>query len=330
MKVTIEQLVAQKTTVTVDSGVPEMQMAINPNTDPQLLRQFAAAKNLDLRRLVASNPNTPTDLLWELGIDFPEVILANPVFELLRLEHLDLAATIPPATLTSLLQCDRVPRAFMDYAVNQQDYSLWLAVAYNLQTPGTLLKSLVRKSRRQDRELVRAIAAHPHTSAALLAQIGEIGSGLAQIVAKNPHTPVVVLQQILHQYGQVSGSIFAILVALHPQIDTQLSIEMNLAPDEDEAESLWLAKQAETDSSQLTELAQTDWNVLQLAIVRHPNTPNEQIDRIWSKLQGDRSLADGRSIEESVPENRLIYDSFINNPNTSDRLREQLRKLLQW
>jgi hypothetical protein len=65
MKVTIEQLVAQKTTVTVDSGVPEMQMAINPNTDPQLLRQFAAAKNLDLRRLVASNPNTPTDLLWE-------------------------------------------------------------------------------------------------------------------------------------------------------------------------------------------------------------------------------------------------------------------------
>jgi hypothetical protein len=329
MEVTIEQLVAE-TTATVDSGVPDAQMASNPNTDPQLLRQFAAGKNWDLRWLVASNPNTPTDLLWELGIDFPEVILTNPIFELLQLEHLDLAAEIPHATLTSLLQCDRVPRAFMDYAVNQQDYSLWLAVAYNLQTPSALLKNLVRKSRRQDRELVRAVASHPNTSTHLLAEISEISSSLAQIVAKNPQTPLVVLQKILQKYGQ-TNSIFRILMALHPRINPQLLMQMNLAPDESAAYSLWLAKQIATDSSQLLELAQTNWDVLQLAVVRHPNTPTEQIDRLWLQIKSqiDRSTSN-QSTAEAVPEHRLIYDSFIGNANTSAQLREKLRKLLQW
>jgi hypothetical protein len=333
MEVTIGELIALKTTATVDSGVPKTQMAINPNTDPQLLRQLAASENWDLRRVIASNPNTPTDLLWELGIDFPEVILANPIFELLQLEHLNLAAEIPHATLTSLLQCDRVPRAFMDYAVNQQDYSLWLAIAYNPQTPSTLLKNLVRKSRRQDRELVRAVAAHPNTSAHLLAEISEIGSGLAQIVAKNPQTPVVVLQNILQQYGQTNGAIFKTLVALHPQIDPQLLMQMNITPDEAAAQSLWLAKQSDTDSIQLVELAQTKWDVLQLAIVRHPNTLTEQIDRIWSQIQMqivDRSNQDPLIEEDVMPENRLIYDSFIGNANTSAQLRERLRKLLKW
>mgnify|MGYP003433503936 CR=1 FL=1 len=330
MEVTIEQLVATKTTATVDSGVPVAQMASNPNTDPQLLRQFAASKNWDLRRLVASNPNTPTDLLWELGIDFPEVILTNPIFELLQLEHLDLATEIPHATLTSLLQCDRVPRAFMDYAVNQQDYSLWLAVAYNLQTPSALLKNLVRKSRRQDRELVRAVASHPNTSTHLLAEISEISSSLAQIVAKNPQTPLVVLQKILHKYGQ-TNSIFRILMALHPCINPQLLMQMNLAPNESAAHSLWLAKQLTTDSTQLVELAQTNWDVLRLAVVCHPNTPTEQIDRLWLQIKSqiDRSTSNQATVE-AVPEHRLIYDSFIGNANTSAQLREKLRKLLQW
>jgi hypothetical protein len=330
MEVTIEQLIAPETTATVVSGGPDAQMASNPNTDPQLLRQFAADKNWDLRRLVASNPNTPTDLLWELGIDFPEVILTNPIFELLQLEHLDLAAEIPHATLTSLLQCDRVPRAFMDYAVKQQDYSLWLAVAYNLQTPSALLKNLVRKSRRQDRELVRAVASHPNTSTHLLAEISDISSSLAQIVAKNPQTPLVVLQKILYKYGQ-TNSIFRILMALHPRINPQLLMQMNLSPNESAAHSLWLAKQIATDSSQLVELAQTNWDVLQLAVVRHPNTPTEQIDRLWLQIKSqiDRSTSN-QATAETVPEHRLIYDSFIGNANTSAQLREKLRKLLQW
>ena len=120
-------------------------------------------------------------------------------------------------------------------------------------------------------------------------------------------------------------------MALHPCINPQLLMQMNLAPNESAAHSLWLAKQLTTDSTQLVELAQTNWDVLRLAVVCHPNTPTEQIDRLWLQIKSqiDRSTSNQATVE-AVPEHRLIYDSFIGNANTSAQLREKLRKLLQW
>ncbi len=331
MDVTLAQMVVNETTATSKLHVTESLIAIDPQTPPQVLHELACGKNWELRRLVASNPNTPTETLWQLGIDFPETILANPIFELLQLEHLHLAAEIPHCTLTSLLQCDRVPRSFMDYAVNQQDYSLWLAVAYNPRTPSSLLENLAQKSRRQDRELIRAVAAHPHTPPKLLAEIINISSGLAEIVAENHQTPVAVLEQILQRYGKSGESTFTILVALHPHLNPRLLREMYLAPTDSAAEALWLAKQPSTTTAQLTKLARTDWAVLLLAIVRHPNTPSDLIDRIWLRLQSHQSDANHRmgTLQTIGQESRLIYDSFVCNPNTSQQLRGELRKLLQ-
>jgi hypothetical protein len=322
MKVTIEPIVVGKTTTTVDLVASAVQMASSPNTSPELLRKIATEADWDLRRLVASNPNTPTDILWQLGIDFPEAILNNPIFELLQLERLQLVAEIPHDTLTSLLQCERVPKNFMEYAVSQQDYSLWLAVAYNVHTSSTLLENLARKSRHQDRELIRAVAAHPQTPPHLLAEIVDIGSGVAQIVAANACTPITVLEKILHKYGQTSDPTFTILIALHPQITPRLLVKMSLAPSESAAQSLWLAKQIDTKSSQLSELGQTDWNTLLLAVVRHPNTSSLTIDSIWQQLQ-ITPVTDSQI-------NRFIYDCFVSNPNTSILLRTELRQLLNW
>ncbi len=298
-----------------------VQAASDPQTSPQLLCKLAMAADWHLRQLVASNPNTPTETLWQLGIDFPEAILNNPIFELLQIEQLDLVATIPQPTLTSLLQCDRVPKSFMEYAVTQQDYSLWLAVAYNPHTPSKLIEHLAQKSRGRDRELIRAVAAHPQTPTHLLAEITDIGAGIAQIVAENAQTPIPVLEQILRKYGSPYDPTFTILVALHPQLNPRLLMQMYLAPSETAAQSLWLAKQLDTSSTQLTQLAATDWPVLLLAIVRHPQTPSDTIDSIWQQLQIDPDVPS--------PLDRLIYDSFASNPNTAPKLRNELRKLLK-
>jgi hypothetical protein len=320
MKVTTQ--VVTGTTIIVDPGGSATQLATNPNTSPQLLRQIATQADWELRRLVATNPNTPTDTLLQLGIDFPEAILNNPIFELLQVEQPHLVAQIPHATLTSLLQCDRVPPAFMEYAVSQQDYSLWLAVAYNSHTSSQILENLARKSRHQDRELIRAVAAHPNTPLDLLAEIIDISGNVAQIVAENVRTPVVVLENILYKYGQTNDPIFPTLVALHPHLTPQLLLRTGLAPTASAARSLWLAKQSATAASQLVKLAQTDWEILRLAIVRHPHTPSVTIEQIWNKMWA--SYVNRGQID------RLIYDSFVSNSNTSPQLREELRKLLKW
>jgi hypothetical protein len=321
MKVTIEQVVAHTPTTTINPGISTVQIASDPHTNPQLLRKIATEPDGELRRLVAGNPNTPTDILWQLGIDFPEVILNNPIFELLQVEHLQLVAEIPHATLMSLLQCERVPKSFMEYAVDRQDYSLWLAVAYNPHTPSGLLENLARKSRSQDRELIRAVAAHPNTPPHLLAEIIYISGSVAQIVAENVHTPIAVLEKILHKYAQTDDPTFTTLVALHPHLNPRLLMNMYLAPNESAARSLWQAKQPETNSSQLLELANTDWAVLLLAVVRNPNTCSETVDRVWHQMQIDGATPS--------PLDRSIYDSFACNPNTSPQIRGELHKLLK-
>jgi hypothetical protein len=339
MDVTLEQIVANKTTpivdlsnsfaspyhqIEIDADLHTAQTASNPQTNPQTLRQLAHDSDWQIRRSIANNPNTPTDLLWQLGIDFPEAVLTNPIFPLLQLEHLRLAAEIPPCTLTSLLQCPQVPIAFMEYAVSQQDYSLWLAVAYNHNTPSHILANLARKSRHQDRELIRAVAAHPNTPAQLLTEIIDIGFSVAQIVAENPHTPLAVLEKLLHIYGKNSdlSSIFVILVALHPHLTPQLLMRMSLAPNRAAAEALWLAKQVDTTSVQLVEMADVEWNVLRLAMVRHPNTPINIVEQIWHQMQAERTS------ESQI--DRLIYDSFVCHPHISTEMRSELRKLLSW
>ena len=331
MDVTLEPMVVKEMTATIHLQERESQLATNSLTSPQVLRELASSISWDLRRLVASNPNTPTDILWQLGIDFPETVLTNPIFELLQLEHLHLAAEIPACTLTSMLQCDRVPPAFMEYALSQQDYSLWLAVAYNIMTPGGLLKNLAQKARNQDRELIRAVAAHPNTPPQLFAEIINIGAGVAQIVAENPHTPIAILKKLLSMYGKNSDlqAIFITLVALHPQIDTKLSLELQLAPTLAIAQALALAKQPTTTVDQLVELANTEWNVLLLAIVRHPNTPTAIVEQIWHQMQEKYPTPNGNVDENTWKEHRLIYDSFVCNLNTSRQIRGELRRLLQ-
>jgi hypothetical protein len=305
-------------------GELAQNIASDPSTDPRILQELATVKDRELRQQVARNPNTPIEVLWQLGVDFPAEVLENPIFQLLQLEDFDLPAKIPHCTLISLLQCDRVPHLFMQYALGQQDYSLWLAVAYNPHTPASYLENLAHKSRRQDRELLRAVAAHPHTPPLLLSNIVEISYRLAQIVAENPHTPVSVLQKILQIYGRSYGldRVFTTLVALHPHLNPQLLLQMYLAPDETAAKSLWLAKQGSTDAAQLVELANTAWDTLHLAVVRHPNTPTAAIEQIWHQIKATHLGGSGI--------NQIIYDSFVMNPNTSIELRQELRKLIEW
>ena len=54
------------------------QLAKDETTSPKILAQLATNEDYETRQSVAANPNTPTDILLNLGAEFPEELLDNP------------------------------------------------------------------------------------------------------------------------------------------------------------------------------------------------------------------------------------------------------------
>lgn len=78
-------------------------VAGNSSTDSRLLRELAASNDLAIQAEIIVNPNTPCDLLVQLGAKFPQLFLWNPVLLLLILENPNLFSDIPGFTLLKAL-----------------------------------------------------------------------------------------------------------------------------------------------------------------------------------------------------------------------------------
>lgn len=118
-------------------------VAKNANAEPDLLRELAESKDEKTRCEVANNPNTPTDILWKLGEEFPEEVLTNSIFPLLMLENPNLVADIPEETLVSLLKVDLVPESFLTWVVDKRlSEKTLLAVAMNSKTSKDILENI--------------------------------------------------------------------------------------------------------------------------------------------------------------------------------------------
>jgi hypothetical protein len=131
---------------------------------------------------VATNPNTPTEVLLNLGGEFSEQLLNNPSFFLLWLEKPNILNEMPQTTLLSILKQESVPISLLEWAVKQLDSQvqlvaeddffyrmdrrvaqqhskvklLTLAVAMNAQTPKTLLEKLVHSQYVEVQEAARS------------------------------------------------------------------------------------------------------------------------------------------------------------------------------
>ncbi|BAZ11133.1 hypothetical protein NIES4071_29590 [Calothrix sp. NIES-4071] len=118
----------------------------NPNAEPGLLRELANRSDYKILSAVANNPNTPTDVLWKVGVEFPEEVLSNPVFPLLLLENPNLVEEIPDNTLESFLKVDIVPDSLIKWVINSKKQDdLALAVTMNPKTSKDILEKLVNQ-----------------------------------------------------------------------------------------------------------------------------------------------------------------------------------------
>ncbi len=129
--------------------------AADPQTPPASLAELATGADLDLRRAIASNPNTPGEVLCTLGADFPEEFLANPALLLLLLAEPNLADRMPLATLRVLSRYETLPAAILAGAARRGDFQIEQALAANPQTPAPILSDLAEHPSDRVRDAAR-------------------------------------------------------------------------------------------------------------------------------------------------------------------------------
>jgi hypothetical protein len=99
----------------------QYQLATNPETAPEMLQKLSQSHDRAIRQAVAGNPNVPIEVLWSLVVDFPNEIVANPLFLLITLENLNWIRDIPPDKLRQLLEQSSPPEIFIMESLNYDD-----------------------------------------------------------------------------------------------------------------------------------------------------------------------------------------------------------------
>ena len=94
--------------------------ASSPETTSARLTQLAQEKHAEITKAIASNPNTPPEILWQLGQDYPSELLNNPVLALLPLENLNFIQDIPEHTIVALLREKECPEWLIELALKQR------------------------------------------------------------------------------------------------------------------------------------------------------------------------------------------------------------------
>lgn len=178
-----------------------LAMAKNAHTSPDSLAQLAIDENAEIRQAVASNPNTPQDILLKLGKEFPEAIIANPIFNTLLLEN-------PESQFyrLSLARSSTTSVKTLENLAQLPDEEILCAIALNPNTPVAILKQLVQNPPQiynyedpdgtEFERLFACIAKNPNTPESILIQLADrAGSNIKYALAENPNTPVAILEK---------------------------------------------------------------------------------------------------------------------------------------
>lgn len=128
----------------VDNRERNLAIAANPNTCPDRLRHLAKSGDRLIRKTVVSNPNTPREILFELGAEFPESLINNPVWDLLFLEDPRLLRDLPLIVQQHLLYQENVPSYLMELIAAGGDFNLRLGLTRHPKTPYLILQKLFK------------------------------------------------------------------------------------------------------------------------------------------------------------------------------------------
>lgn len=282
-------------------------VANNSSTPSELLEELANSSDATTRKHTAVNPNTPAEVLIELGAEFPDQVVENPVFSLLLLEDPNLFNQIPLTTLRGILKHEDAPVYFLERVADKQDLEVQLALVMNAKTPKHILEKLTQSKNSQVAE-----AAELHCN-----WVGEITEGWDEIARQAIKKSSLPHQQDNEAKLAAIGAIPEFLLpALLEDVRCSLAVHSEnpsvleqLVADESPKTRLLVAQNPSTPVTALEQLPQNQRDHI---LARHPKTPI----RILEQLVKVREACD-------ISASRLfqyVAQDFINRKHILDRL----------
>jgi Leucine rich repeat variant len=175
----------------------DVSLASDPTMHPNVLRRLAKQHwQTCIRRCLASNPNTPTDLLLELAKSFPYEVAENTMFMMMQIENPDLIEHIDAGVLMAILHHKNVPQVFIRGAASHHDHTVLITLVGKFDLSETQLEQLIEKT--EHVALAKKIVQHGNLTNRLKYKIANGDNHycqemLAQQCLKNPEEPAELL-----------------------------------------------------------------------------------------------------------------------------------------
>jgi uncharacterized membrane-anchored protein YhcB (DUF1043 family) len=315
---------------------PEIKkkLACAEDTSVEVLQQLSKDSDREIRSLVASNPNTPTEILLKLGKQFPEAVIDNPIFGLLLLEN-------PGSYFVriSLARSLKTAIATLNKLAKDEDKLLRASVANNRITPSDLLEKLASDS---DESVRLKVATNPNTSSKSLEKLAADGDlTIRNAVMEHPNVSplaIAIVKFINKKKGKIPIEALEFLannpdknirqqVARHP--NSSAKVLMKLAKDEDEFVRADVAANINTSLALLEQLASDRQLSVRAAtakaLTKHSHVSLETFEHliIYGDYKACIIVAQNPKtpsvILEKFARNRHkdIRDAVIKNPNAS-------------
>ena len=312
----------------------DWQAASCPSTDPDCLVELAATGDRQLRHAIAANPNTPMSLLWELGVEFPEALAANPILLLLPIANPGIAKAIPLATLRQLVRSEALPIALLAAAARRGDFQIEQALTANPQTPAATLNDLsrhptlgVREAAKLHIALAGELPANKNwQEPACQAAIALLRRGRACLLACS-HAPVL----LLHWLAASDAPLLRETVARNPIAPPEILV--CLASDPIAQVRQAIAGNPATPPTVLAALGcDLGANGLRVALAGNPQTPpapladlaRETLAAMQRQITAIARSASGELLENALQPQWQILLAIARNPSASELLLERI------
>ena len=308
------------------------QQAQDENTAPEILAELAKSKDYLIRQYVAANLSTPTETLLNLGVEFPDHIIANPIFDLLFLENpssyfvklsLVRSSTTSQQTLIRLADLENI---------TIEEIEILYAIAYNQNTPIKVLDNLLNWQPNFYFYYGSGVNIH------------RVLDRIVYFVANNQNTPSYLLKKIASDrsreiHRRISNN------QIYPKTLKKLRESINfkilrVIANNSNASNEILEYLAGENCPQLHQIILKNSNVSQKAIdiIKFRQQPHRRSSYLLEELAQDQR-AEVRALVASYPKiplsivkslvkdrNLLVSFAILQNPNVPTIILEELAK----